>query len=130
MQKINKDPKLYKLSQILVEQGTDFDAKSIEERFSTLDKDPQTRLRFVTDAKAIFGFVKFLMGYYAVVITSTSKVGKIGEHCIYKVEKVKIIPLFIYEKAYLEEENKYFTCFRNFEINKQIYFSVSVIIFE
>ena len=64
------------------------------------------------------------MGYYAVVITSTIKIGKIGEHCLYKVDKVKVIPLFIYEKQFLEEENKYFTCFRNFEMTRQIYFSV------
>jgi len=65
-----------------------------------------------------------LMGYYAIVITSSNKIGKIGEHCIYKVEKVNIIPMFIYQKQFLEEENKYFSCFKNFDMQKVIYYSV------
>jgi len=90
-----------------------------------LDSDNHTRLRFVTDAKALFGFVRFFMGYYAIIPTASSKIGKIGEHCILKVEKVKIIPLFVHDKTFLEEENRYLTCFSNFGMAKQLYYSVN-----
>lgn len=39
------------------------------------------------------GFVKFLEGYYIIVITQRAKVGVIGPHVIYKIMNTAVIPI-------------------------------------
>ena len=45
-------------------------------------------------AYGILGFVKFLKGYYLIMITQRKKVAKIGFHSIYQIKDIKMIPCF------------------------------------
>ncbi|EDO30298.1 predicted protein [Nematostella vectensis] len=44
-------------------------------------------------AYGILGFVRFLEGYYIVLITERRKQAQIGAHTIYKVEDTKLVPI-------------------------------------
>jgi hypothetical protein len=90
-----------------------------------MSKNKNTQLRLVEEAKCIFGFVKFYLGYYVILISEYSKVGKIGNYVINRVEKIKMMPLFIASRTNicLDMENKYLTIFKYFDISKQTYFS-------
>jgi hypothetical protein len=48
----------------------------------------------IRKAYGLLGFIKFLKGYYIVMITEKKKIAKIGRHNIYKVKDVVIKPLF------------------------------------
>jgi hypothetical protein len=41
------------------------------------------------------GFVRFLKGYYIILVTDKKKIAKIGRHGIYKVKDMKMVPLFV-----------------------------------
>ena len=47
----------------------------------------------ITNIAYISGFVKFLEGYYIIVITQRTKVAVIGPHVIYKVMNTAMIPI-------------------------------------
>jgi len=49
----------------------------------------------VRKAFGVLGFIRFLKGFYIVMITEKKKVAKIGRHNIYKVKDIVIRPLFI-----------------------------------
>jgi hypothetical protein len=74
----------------------------------------------VTKAKVaygILGFVRFLKGFYIILITEKKKVAKIGRHNIYKIKEQKVIPLFTMSQNYLkEDEEKYLQMFKDIEI--------------
>lgn len=56
----------------------------------------------------ILGFIKFLKGYYLLMITQKKKVAKIGLHNIYKIQDIKMVPLFRnVTKNKQEDEQKY-----------------------
>ena len=48
----------------------------------------------IDKAYGILGFVKFLKGYYLIMITQKKKVVKIGQHNIYQIKEMKMVPLF------------------------------------
>ena len=51
-------------------------------------------VRRVPKAHAILGFIRFLKGYYLVLVTKRKRVGKISYHSIYQVYKTEMVPLF------------------------------------
>ena len=62
----------------------------------------------VPKAYGIMGFVKFLKGYYLLMISKKQKVAKIGFHDIYQIKDMKMIPLFKWaSKMRYEDETKY-----------------------
>ena len=79
---------------------------------------------------ALFGFIKFNMGYYVILACDSEIVGRIGRNIIYRVGKLKYFPLFIVDaharktKKY-SQEKRYFELVRNFSYDKQLYFSFS-----
>ena len=52
----------YKLKNLIIEHKNEYDKKSFNELNEALASDSSTQLRFVGEAKAIFGFVKFYFG--------------------------------------------------------------------
>ena len=84
-------------------------------------------LKKVMDFCGIFGFVKFLEGFYMILITETSAVALIGGHSIYHVDNVKMIPIGIYkaERKRLNAEQRYFQIFNQVDMTKNFYFSYS-----
>ena len=86
------------------------------------------KINKVTDFYGIFGFIKFFLGYYAIVACDCIEIGKIGRNIIYKVEKIKYIPLFTCDMKknqnhYYFLENQYLELVKSFTVSKQMYFS-------
>ncbi|XP_068698688.1 polyphosphoinositide phosphatase-like [Montipora foliosa] len=79
-------------------------------------------------AYGIVGFVKFLEGYYIILITERRKVAQIGSHSIYKIEDTKLIPIgneFVKQKIQHPDEAKYVKIFQNVDLSSNFYFSYS-----
>lgn len=80
-------------------------------------------------AYGIAGFVRFLEGYYIVLITDRRKVGMIGAHVIYKVEKTQMISLNqssmdnSVNKRLRNDETRYKNLFSVIDLSKEFYFS-------
>ena len=90
-------------------------------RLLAAENDP---LEYRMECLALMGFVRFLLGYYAVLVTSASKCAKIGENIIYRIDEVAHLTTYVaYENPLLERENKYFMVYKNFDIQNQMYFS-------
>ena len=85
------------------------------------------KINKLTEFFCIFGFIKFFFGYYAIVASDCIEVGKIGRNIIYKVEKIKYIPLFTSDMKdknhYFFLENQYLELLKSFTVSKQMYFS-------
>ncbi|KAB7503535.1 Polyphosphoinositide phosphatase [Armadillidium nasatum] len=75
-------------------------------------------------AFGIFGLIRFLEGYYLILITKRRKVAVIGQHSIYKVEDTSIIyiPHESVRKVH-EDENKYLKLLSNIDLTSNFYFS-------
>ena len=78
----------------------------------------------VSLAYGILGFVRFLKGFYLVLITQKKKIATIGSHSIYQVKDTQMIPLFKdTSNANREDEIKYVQTFLRIEIGTGFYFS-------
>ena len=82
------------------------------------------------EINSLFGFIKFNMGYYAILASDSDIVGKIEKNIIYRVDKLIYFPLFEIDENFQNseeclQEKKYFDLVRNFSYDKQIYFSYS-----
>ena len=78
----------------------------------------------IDKAYGILGFVKFLKGYYLVMITAKKKVVKIGQHDIYQIKEMKMVPLFKWvSNMRKQDENKYVDLFKQIKIQDGFFFS-------
>ncbi|XP_057307626.1 polyphosphoinositide phosphatase-like [Hydractinia symbiolongicarpus] len=79
-------------------------------------------------AFGILGFVRFLEGYYVVLISKRRRVALIGGHTIYKVDDVDVIPI-ANEQAKAKmgnpDETRYLRIFMNVDLSSNFYFSYS-----
>lgn len=50
-------------------------------------------IKKVTHAYGILGFIKFLQGYYMILVTKRKKVGSFGAHLIYSIEDTCMVYL-------------------------------------
>ncbi|XP_061169192.1 polyphosphoinositide phosphatase-like isoform X2 [Saccostrea echinata] len=77
-------------------------------------------------AFGIAGFVRFLEGYYIILITKRRKVALIGPHVVYKIEDTTMmyIPNDTVRKAH-HEESKYVKMFQSVDMSDNFYFSYS-----
>ena len=76
---------------------------------------------------AIFGFIKFHLGYYAIMVSDISEVGKIAKHSIHRANNLRLIPLFysnlIKKEKIYDLEFKYISIFQSAEFAREMYFS-------
>jgi hypothetical protein len=82
--------------------------------------------RRVKDIFGILGFIRFLKGYYMILITDCNIVAKIGRHEIFTVKGTDMISLFNFAYDYnddMEDEKKYVSIFKTLDLNKCFYFS-------
>ena len=77
-------------------------------------------------AFGLAGFVRFLEGYYVVLITKRRKVGLIGHHTIYKIEDTSMIyiPHDTVREAHSDEQ-RYLRMFQSIDLSSNFYFSYS-----
>ena len=72
------------------------------------------------------GFIKFLEGYYVVLVTKRRKVAIIGHHTIYKIEHTTMIYIPHDSVRLLHpEEPRYVKMFQNIDLSSNFYFSYS-----
>ncbi|XP_052810546.1 polyphosphoinositide phosphatase-like isoform X2 [Mya arenaria] len=78
-------------------------------------------------AYGIVGFVRFLEGYYMVLITKRSAAAVIGGHVIYKIEDTVMlyIPTIPSDKYLHPDEPKYVKMFQSVDLSSDFYFSYS-----
>ena len=80
-------------------------------------------LRSKTD---ILGFVRFLEGFYIILITKRRKVGLIGHHTIYKIEDTSMISIPNESvKEQHADEQRYLKMFQAIDLSSNFYFSYS-----
>nr|XP_027194966.1 polyphosphoinositide phosphatase-like [Dermatophagoides pteronyssinus] len=77
-----------------------------------------------TVAFGIAGFVRFLEGYYMILIIKRRCIAMIGMHCIYKIEDTLMIYVPNEEKTAADEQ-RYLRIFNNVDLKSNFYFSYS-----
>ncbi|GAB1604859.1 polyphosphoinositide phosphatase-like [Argonauta hians] len=77
-------------------------------------------------AFGIAGFVRFLEGYYMILITKRRRVALIGPHTIYKVEDTCMIYIPNVGNNHIHsDESRYVKMFQNVDLSSNFYFSYS-----
>ncbi|RUS76932.1 hypothetical protein EGW08_015305 [Elysia chlorotica] len=77
-------------------------------------------------AFGIAGFVRFMEGYYMILITKRKKAAVIGPHTLYKIEDTSMI--YIPNDAVRvvhQDESRYLKMFQNVDLSSNFYFSYS-----
>ncbi|ESO10569.1 hypothetical protein HELRODRAFT_72070 [Helobdella robusta] len=94
-------------------------------------------LKKTHSAFGIVGFVRFLEGYYMILITKRRKVSEIGPHTIYKIEDTTMVYIpnvnynsnnnnnYGYNKMTNPDENRYVKMFQNVDLSSNFYYSHS-----
>ncbi|KAK7789638.1 hypothetical protein R5R35_005398 [Gryllus longicercus] len=80
----------------------------------------------IVSAFGIVGFVKFLEGYYLILVTKRRRVAVIGHHTIYKIEDTTMI--YIPNDGVRichPDEARYVKMFQNIDLSSNFYFSYS-----
>ncbi|XP_076373457.1 polyphosphoinositide phosphatase FIG4 isoform X2 [Tachypleus tridentatus] len=77
-------------------------------------------------AFGIVGFVKFLEGYYIILITKRRRVAEIGHHTIYKIEDTCMVYIpNDGDRNTNPDESRYLKMFQNIDLSSNFYFSYS-----
>ena len=109
----------YSLKDLLVEHKKEYTKQEYKRLIADLQGRPATSLVKVDECFGIFGFVKFYLGYYVILVNETLKIGKITKYVINRVDKVKYLPLFysteIKQEKIYDLENKYLTIFKGID---------------
>ncbi|KAG8230623.1 hypothetical protein J437_LFUL004535 [Ladona fulva] len=80
----------------------------------------------VVSAFGIVGFVRFLEGYYIIVVTKRRRVAMVGHHTIYKIVDTNMI--YIPNDGVRQphpDEQKYYRMFQSIDLSSNFYFSYS-----
>ncbi|XP_034950859.1 polyphosphoinositide phosphatase isoform X2 [Chelonus insularis] len=80
----------------------------------------------IVSAFGIVGFVRFLEGYYIILVTKRRRVAVIGHHTIYKIEDTSMI--YIPNdtvRVFHPDEQRYVKMFQSIDLNSNFYFSYS-----
>ncbi|KAJ3063072.1 phosphatidylinositol-3,5-bisphosphate 5-phosphatase, partial [Podochytrium sp. JEL0797] len=83
-------------------------------------------LRRVTSCFGIVGFVKFLEGYYMILVTKRSAVALIGGHYVYHIDDTLILGISMPSERFdrrSNDEARYIQSFCQVDLSKNFYFS-------
>ncbi|XP_072535654.1 polyphosphoinositide phosphatase isoform X2 [Salminus brasiliensis] len=111
-----------------------YSQKEVRELLGRLDLGNRTKigqkgssgLSRAVSAFGIVGFVRFLEGYYVILITKRRKMADIGGHSIYKIEDTNMI--YIPNDSVRvthPDEARYVRMFQNVDLSSNFYFSYS-----
>ncbi|XP_026464505.1 polyphosphoinositide phosphatase-like [Ctenocephalides felis] len=76
-------------------------------------------------AFGIVGFIRFLHGYYIILITKRRRIAEIGLHILYKIEDTLMVPICLDSKNIHPNEPKYVKMFQSIDLKSNFYFSYS-----
>jgi len=120
---------------IIHDDGVTYSQKEIKQMLQMIDVGNRTKqsaqrnvagMTKTLSAFGVVGFVKFLEGYYMILITKRRKVALVGHHTIYKVEDVAMV--YIPNESVRKhdsEEAKYVKMFQSVDLSSNFYFSYS-----
>ncbi|WKX90438.1 hypothetical protein Q1695_009356 [Nippostrongylus brasiliensis] len=77
----------------------------------------------VSNAFGLLGVVRFLEGYYLIVVTKANIIASFGYHSIYKVAEVAMISLAMDGLSISAEEQRYVRLFQTVDLSTDFYFS-------
>lgn len=112
---------------ILVEDQARYSSKEMKELLATIacvnkPKNPGGLVRAVS-AFGIVGFVRFLEGYYIILVTKRRKIATVGYHSIYKIEDTACIYLPSEGPSKNPEELRYLKLFLSIDLSSNFYFT-------
>lgn len=76
-------------------------------------------------AYGILGFVRFVEGYYMILITKRRKIAQIAHHSIYKIVDTQMLYIPNEREKMHSDEAKYCRMFQNIDLSSNFYFSYS-----
>jgi len=115
----------------IFEDDNDYDETEINEKIGTLvlKHNNSTKVKSVATSSVIkafgiVGFVKFLEGYYLILLTKIQHVGQISGHSLNKIEETSMIyiPNVTINNP---DENRYLKLFQSVDLSSNFYFSYS-----
>lgn len=114
---------------VLVEDQARYTHKEMKELLSTIacvnrPKNPAGLVRTMS-AFGILGFVRFLEGYYIVLITKRRKIATIGYHSVYKIEDTACIYIPCDGPSKNPDEMRYLKLFQSIDLSSNFYFTYS-----
>ena len=109
----------------IVQEGAQALGPRQMDKFMTELQNKHRTFRPVVKAYAIMGFIRFLKGYYIIMVTKRKRIAKLEQHSLYQVSKIELVPLFTAtQDLYRDEENNFVNLFTQFEMQKiGFYFS-------
>ena len=101
----------YSLKDILVENRQEYTGKSYA---NTKREDRYGHRRLIVNkAYCILGFIRFLKGYYIILVTKRKRVAKIMRHSIYTIKDMVLVPLYNNTTSQnRDDENRYINYFQ------------------
>jgi hypothetical protein len=80
--------KNYTLKDILIENKSEFDTDAMQAHLKIRHERFGPSVQRVNKAFSILGFIRFLKGFYIVLVTRRKRVAKIFRHSIYTVKEM------------------------------------------
>eukprot|EP00406_Dinophysis_acuminata_P016566 CAMPEP_0179327904 /NCGR_PEP_ID=MMETSP0797-20121207/62219_1 /TAXON_ID=47934 /ORGANISM="Dinophysis acuminata, Strain DAEP01" /LENGTH=176 /DNA_ID=CAMNT_0021040277 /DNA_START=45 /DNA_END=571 /DNA_ORIENTATION=+ len=80
-------------------------------------------LEKVAAASGLIGFIRFLQGFYLILVTKHKNVGKIGHHHVFSIETTMLVPLFVENGRNTWDEKAFRDQFNKLNLSKDFYFS-------
>lgn len=115
---------------VVVEDKKEYQQQEIKKFVNNIEAgnqnfiDPNGGLK--VSAFGLIGFVRFLEGYYIILITKRRRVAVIGNHTIYKIEDTTTIYIPNDSVRYFHpDEQKYLKMFHSIDLSSNFYFSYS-----
>ncbi|KAJ8866836.1 hypothetical protein PR048_032697 [Dryococelus australis] len=120
---------------VVVDDGAEYSQEQIRDLVTMIDVGNRTRVgqrlssngvSRIVSAFGIVGFVRFLEGYYIILMTKRRRVAVIGHHTIYKIEDTTMI--YIPNNGVRTshpDEQRYLKMFQNIDLSSNFYFSYS-----
>lgn len=120
---------------VVVDDKVEYSQEEIRELVTRIDVGNRTRIgqrlssngvARIVSAFGIVGFIRFLEGYYIILITKRRLVAVIGHHTIYKIEDTSMI--YIPNDGVRishPDEPRYVKMFQNIDLSSNFYFSYS-----
>ncbi|EFA81303.1 Putative sac domain-containing inositol phosphatase 3 [Heterostelium album PN500] len=112
---------------VISEDPTEYNKQQLQELLTMIENANREGLSRVCSAYGILGFIRFLHGYYIILITKRRKVGVIGTHLIYGIDDTTYVyvptsvprtnsPDFV-------DETRYKGLFLGLDLTKDFFFS-------
>ncbi|XP_023215935.1 polyphosphoinositide phosphatase-like [Centruroides sculpturatus] len=117
---------------IVIDDKMEYTHKEIRDLLTMIDVGNRPRpgqkssgLNRTVSAFGIVGFIKFLEGYYIILVTKRRRVAVIGHHTIYKIEDTSMVYIPSEGEKYSNpDEARYVKMFQNVDLSSNFYFSV------